>query len=150
MFIEFNCMMLEEDFAAGYRAKRARDAATGPCTADWKTMVKWLREVRKFPKEPKKNPAKMKEADLVFYPWDQTDENYTMKAVHFTYVFQIFVFMQVFNQINARKLQREFNVFGGIFNNVFFFVITIITIAVQMLMVLIGGRALKSYPLGWA
>jgi magnesium-transporting ATPase (P-type) len=33
---------------------------------------------------------------------------------HFTMVFHSFVFMQVFNEINARKLNNEWNVFGGL------------------------------------
>ena len=50
--------------------------------------------------------------DVVYFPWDQKDDDYTQKIIHFTLVFQIFVFMQVFNQINARKLgEKEFNVF---------------------------------------
>jgi Ca2+-transporting ATPase len=44
--------------------------------------------------------------------------------------------MQVFNQINARKLfEGEFNVFEGIFKNSMFLVIVLITIAMQVVMV---------------
>ena len=44
-----------------------------------------------------------------------------MIPLHFTFIFQSFVFMQVFNQINARKLfEGEFNVFEGIFKNKMF------------------------------
>jgi len=35
----------------------------------------------------------------------------SQKLLHMTYVFQIFVFMQVFNQINARILTASFNIF---------------------------------------
>lgn len=91
--------------------------------------------------------------DGILYPWDQVDDNYTQKAVHFTFVFQIFVFMQVFNQINARKLGNaltndpEFNVFSGVFKNLAFVGITVVTFGVQMLMVEYGGRPMKAYPL---
>ena len=46
-------------------------------------------------------------------------------AVHFTIFFHIFVFLQLFNEINARKLKKsEINVFEGFFNNpLFLFVI---------------------------
>lgn len=64
-----------------------------------------------------------------------------------TYVFQSFVFMQIFNQINARKLTMEFNIFGGIARNWLFLAVTLVTIVVQMGMVEVGGRITKTYPL---
>jgi hypothetical protein len=86
--------------------------------------------------------------DVVYFPWDQEDDAYTQKIIHFTYIFQIFVFMQVFNQINARKLgEKEFNVFQGIFLNPFFMFITILTVGVQIFLVEFGGRPVKAYPL---
>ena len=58
--------------------------------------------------------------------------------------------MQVFNQINARKLfEGEFNVFGGIFRNSMFLVIVLITIIMQVVMVQIGGKAVKTFPLDY-
>lgn len=66
----------------------------------------------------------------------------TEKLLHYTLIFQSFVFMQLFNQINARKLEaNEFNVFKNICNNSLFFVILIMTIAIQILMVQYGGKA---------
>lgn len=60
----------------------------------------------------------------------------TQKLLHFTFVFQIFVFMQLFNQINARKIEEgELNVFSGFFSNCMFVSITIVTVLVQVLMV---------------
>ncbi len=32
---------------------------------------------------------------------------------HFTFVFNFFVMLQVFNFLNARKLKDEFNIFSG-------------------------------------
>lgn len=66
----------------------------------------------------------------------------------FSFVFNAFVFMQVFNQINARKLEAgEWNVFSGIFENIMFLVIVVLTIAVQLAMVEYGGRMVKCWPL---
>lgn len=46
-------------------------------------------------------------------------------------IFHTFVMMQVFNEINSRKLgANEYNVFKGFFNNLLFLVIMIITIVV--------------------
>lgn len=68
----------------------------------------------------------------------------THKLTLYTMVFQTFVFMQVFNQVNARKLgEREFNVFKGFFNNCYFLFIMLVTIVVQMLLVELGGRAVR-------
>ena len=56
--------------------------------------------------------------------------------------------MQIFNQINARKLEEgEFNVFEGVFKNPLFIWITIFTFIIQMGMVEFGGKAVKAYPL---
>jgi len=51
-------------------------------------------------------------------------------------IFQSFVFMQLFNQIAARKLgERELNVFKGFFENPIFLFIAGITFVIQMLLV---------------
>jgi len=72
----------------------------------------------------------------------------TQKLLHYTMVFQMFVFMQLFNQINARKIEEgELNVFKGFFNNWLFIFITILTFIVQMAMVEVGGKAVKTWPL---
>jgi Ca2+ transporting ATPase len=72
----------------------------------------------------------------------------TQKLLHYTMVFQIFVFMQLFNQINARKIEEgELNVFAGFFNNLLFIFITLLTFLVQMTMVEYGGMAIKTWPL---
>ena len=72
------------------------------------------------------------------------------KAVHFTIVFQTFVFMQIFNEINCRKLlSSEFNVFKGIFSNWLFIFIEFITIIVQILIVQFGGEFVRTSPLSW-
>jgi len=56
--------------------------------------------------------------------------------------------MQIFNQINARKIELgEMNVFAGFFNNGLFLFITLFTLAVQMAMVEYGGKTVKCYPL---
>ena len=52
-------------------------------------------------------------------------------GLHFTLIFHTFVFMQVFNEINCRKLgESEFNVFGKFFNNGLFIFIMVVTIIV--------------------
>lgn len=64
-----------------------------------------------------------------------------------TYVFQIFVFMQVFNQLNARILTENFNIFTGICRNWLFVAVTLFTVVVQMLLVEVGRKVTKTEPL---
>lgn len=46
------------------------------------------------------------------------------KAKHFTYIFNIFVFLQLFNMINCRKIgKRDFNVFESFFHNWYFIIL---------------------------
>uniref|UniRef100_A0A8C5KIU7 Calcium-transporting ATPase n=1 Tax=Jaculus jaculus TaxID=51337 RepID=A0A8C5KIU7_JACJA len=49
---------------------------------------------------------------------------------HYTIVFNTFVLMQLFNEINARKIHGERNVFEGIFNNVIFCTIVLGTFVI--------------------
>ena len=86
-----------------------------------------------------------------FYPVDPITTlvvpNYN-KIKHYTIIFNTFVFMQLFNEINSRKLGAyEYNVFAGFFNNLLFLVILIFTIAVQVAMVQYGGQPVRTVPL---
>lgn len=68
--------------------------------------------------------------------------------LHYTLIFQVFVFMQIFNLINSRKIEKhEINVFKDFFNNKWFFVIFFISIIIQCTMVELGGLAVKTYAL---
>jgi Ca2+ transporting ATPase len=59
---------------------------------------------------------------------------------HFTIFFNVFVFLQVFNEINATKLlNSEFNVFKGILSNGLYVAIMIGTVVVQIVLVQFGG-----------
>uniref|UniRef100_A0A6B2KX24 Calcium-transporting ATPase n=1 Tax=Arcella intermedia TaxID=1963864 RepID=A0A6B2KX24_9EUKA len=70
-------------------------------------------------------------------------------SVHYTMVFNTFVFMQVFNEINARKVNTHLNVFEGILTNPIYCGIILITAVVQALIVQFGGGAIKTLPLDW-
>ncbi|XP_060101151.1 plasma membrane calcium-transporting ATPase 1 isoform X2 [Heteronotia binoei] len=59
---------------------------------------------------------------------------------HYTLVFNTFVMMQLFNEINARKIHGERNVFEGIFNNAIFCTIVLGTFIVQIVIVQFGGK----------
>jgi hypothetical protein len=58
--------------------------------------------------------------------------------------------MQIFNQLNARLLEEgEFNIFSRICKNPLFLGIVMVTIIVQLVMVELGGRMVKCWPLNW-
>ncbi|KAF2747792.1 calcium-translocating P-type ATPase [Sporormia fimetaria CBS 119925] len=58
-------------------------------------------------------------------------------------VFNTFVWMQIFNLLNSRRVDSRLNIFEGIQNNAVFLFITIAIISVQCLLVFFGGRALS-------
>uniref|UniRef100_A0A8C3RS74 Calcium-transporting ATPase n=1 Tax=Chelydra serpentina TaxID=8475 RepID=A0A8C3RS74_CHESE len=59
---------------------------------------------------------------------------------HYTIVFNTFVMMQLFNEINARKIHGERNVFDAIFRNPIFCTVVLGTFAAQILIVEFGGK----------
>ncbi|KAA0708024.1 Plasma membrane calcium-transporting ATPase 2 [Triplophysa tibetana] len=66
---------------------------------------------------------------------------------HYTIIFNTFVMMQLFNEINARKIHGERNVFDGIFRNPIFCSIVLGTFAVQIVIVQFGGKPFSCSPL---
>ncbi|XP_034064548.1 LOW QUALITY PROTEIN: plasma membrane calcium-transporting ATPase 3b [Gymnodraco acuticeps] len=66
---------------------------------------------------------------------------------HYTIIFNTFVLMQLFNEINARKIHGERNVFDGIFANPIFCTIVLGTFAVQIVIVQWGGKPFSCAPL---
>uniref|UniRef100_A0A452V6U9 Calcium-transporting ATPase n=1 Tax=Ursus maritimus TaxID=29073 RepID=A0A452V6U9_URSMA len=66
---------------------------------------------------------------------------------HYTIIFNTFVMMQLFNEINARKIHGERNVFHGIFSNPIFCSIVLGTFAIQIVIVQFGGKPFSCSPL---
>lgn len=67
--------------------------------------------------------------------WDSDVPN-----LHYTLFFNIFVMMQLFNQINCRKIRKDdLNVFEGIWNNKLFVLIIVIEFVFQILFIELGG-----------
>lgn len=80
--------------------------------------------------------------DGIYIPAESKTTNGVEKVENYPYTlfFQTFVMMQVFNQINCRKLKSsELNVFAGFFNNWLFLFIITFTVIVQLLIVQFGG-----------
>ncbi|KAL3070900.1 hypothetical protein niasHS_017025 [Heterodera schachtii] len=68
---------------------------------------------------------------------------------HFTIVFNTFVMMTLFNEINARKIHGERNVFQGMFTNPIYCTIWVFTLILQFVIVQFGGRWFATAPLKW-
>ncbi|KAK1782143.1 hypothetical protein QBC45DRAFT_6482 [Copromyces sp. CBS 386.78] len=62
---------------------------------------------------------------------------------HSTFVFNTFVWLQIFNELNNRRLDNRLNIFEGITHNYFFWVINAIMIGGQVLIIFVGGEAFK-------
>lgn len=60
---------------------------------------------------------------------------------HFTIIFNTFVMMTLFNEINARKIRGERNIFEGLRKNPIFCIVIIVTAVGQFLIIHFGGRA---------
>ena len=60
-----------------------------------------------------------------------------------TIVFNSFVWMQVFNEFNNRRLDNKFNIFEGITHNFWFIGINCIMVGGQIMIIFIGGQAFQ-------
>ncbi|RPA96966.1 calcium-translocating P-type ATPase [Choiromyces venosus 120613-1] len=58
-----------------------------------------------------------------------------------TLVFNTFVWMQIFNQYNNRRLDNKFNIFEGVQNNWFFIGINFVMVGGQIMIIFVGGKA---------
>ncbi|CAI6369427.1 unnamed protein product [Macrosiphum euphorbiae] len=63
---------------------------------------------------------------------------------HFTVIFNTFVMMMLFNEINARKIHGQLNVFRGLFANPIFYGIWIATMVSQVFIVQYGKDAFST------
>ena len=64
-------------------------------------------------------------------------------------MFNAFVFLQIFNEINARAIYNETNVLKGFFKNKIFVSVVVGSCIGQCLIVEFGGTAFKTTPLTW-
>ncbi|WFD18409.1 P-type Ca(2+) transporter [Malassezia caprae] len=65
-----------------------------------------------------------------------------------TLVFNSFVWCQLFNQVNTRRLDRHLNIFYNIHKNIWFILILIIEVCCQVLIIYIGGAAFSVKRIG--
>lgn len=80
------------------------------------------------------------------YDPDLQTRTYEEKRLN-TLVFNTFVWLQIFNEFNSRRLDSRLNIFEGITRNWFFVLINIIMVGGQVLIIFVGGEAFKIVPL---
>ena len=67
-----------------------------------------------------------------------------------TLIFNVFVWMQIFNQYNNRRLDNKMNILEGVQRNYFFIGIQVIIIAGQIMIIFVGGQAFSIHRLNRA
>ncbi|SMR59314.1 unnamed protein product [Zymoseptoria tritici ST99CH_1E4] len=72
---------------------------------------------------------------ILNYPFDGTE----IRSV----VFNAFVWLQIFNMFNSRRLDNKFNVFAGVTRNWYFMIITLVMVGCQVMIMYVGGRAFQ-------
>jgi len=60
-----------------------------------------------------------------------------------TIIFNCFVWMQIFNEFNNRRLDNKFNIFEGVHRNQFFIFINILMVGLQVTIIYVGSRAFQ-------
>ena len=90
--------------------------------------------------ENKKNINKCtnyKDKQTLSFAYDKYIESYS-GTTHITMIFNIFVFYTLFNQISCRVIDDSYNIFIRIQKNIFFIIIIIIEIGLQILIIFFG------------
>lgn len=77
-----------------------------------------------------------------FPPGHEVERDLKENSEHYTFIFNAFVWMQLFNEINSRSLEGEVNVFRGIHRNPLFCGILFTTAVLQFIIVQFGGKAM--------
>jgi len=62
-----------------------------------------------------------------------------LPTTHYTFCYNVFVLMTLFNEMNARKIHGERNIFSGFFRNPLFIVIWLVTFGLQVALVQVNG-----------
>ena len=73
--------------------------------------------------------------------WPTNNDNDPSR--HYTYNFNVFVMLQVFNFVNARKINDEFNIFSRITYSFYFPIIVLLIFFLQIIILTFGGIAFR-------
>ena len=78
--------------------------------------------------------------------YDRQDETQMLELD--TIIFNTFVWMQIFNEFNNRRLDNKFNILEGIHRNQFFIFINCLMVGLQVAIIFVGSRAFEIKPGG--
>ena len=78
--------------------------------------------------------------------YDLSDPNQRLE-LH-TVIFNTFVWMQIVNQLNSRRLDNHFNIFHRLHRDIFFVGITAFTAGLQVVIIFFGSAAFQIHPGG--
>merc|ERR1712063_235488 len=67
--------------------------------------------------------------------------------LHNTLSFNVFVFCQIFNEFNSRRVGNENDIFAGVLDNMMFVLIAVATVIIQVLFIQFGGDFTQTEPL---
>lgn len=94
--------------------------------------------------------------DLINAPYYLTSDSTqlsmltTHRTTHYTFLFNTFMMMNIFNQFNCRKLGlKEYNIFSRFFNNLPFIIIVAGEFVATWAMVTFGGVIFRTTPLSF-
>lgn len=74
-------------------------------------------------------------------------EKANVEVVRGSLIFNLFVFCQIFNELNCRKVESDESVFSGFFSNKIFVTIMTFTVLMQYLLIEYGGAFVNTCPL---
>ena len=90
---------------------------------------------------------------MVLFQWNFLGAGARYSAEHLSVIFTTFVFLQVFNEINARSIDPKRSPFEGILKSKGFLLIGVVIVVVQVLLTQFGGKLFQTVPLSpvtWA
>lgn len=77
---------------------------------------------------------------VLYFAGDKIFTSYSEEELR-TVIFNTFVWMQIFNEFNNRRLDNKFNVFEGLQRNKFFILINGLMVGLQVAIIYVGGEA---------
>lgn len=82
------------------------------------------------------------------FGWLEGDTEVPVARNYNTVIFNTYVWMQIFNAFNCRRVDNRKNIFEGILNNWYFIAILAVMVGGQILIIFVGGQALQVTRLG--
>jgi magnesium-transporting ATPase (P-type) len=72
-------------------------------------------------------------------------KKYHVYSRHLTFVFNVFVFLQIFNFFSCRKINDELNIFSGLFSNYIFWLMFIFIVIFQWMIIFLLNEYFNCY-----